>query len=76
MDGMQLPYDCFCFRSAVLPHAQLKRTVATAAPEHPEHPGQPVTPLADRTDTADRLPRVMTGPDDGPDSEMILIDFR
>lgn len=73
MDGMQLPYECFCFRTTVLPHVQTKRTVEIAMPDEPR------VPLANRTDTADRLPRIITeasATDDGPDSEMILIDFR
>ncbi|MEP9384521.1 class I SAM-dependent methyltransferase [Nocardioides sp. KR10-350] len=70
MDGMQLPYTCRCFRAAVLPHAQTKRTVEIAEPG-----ADPLAPLYRPTDTADRLPRVMTSEDD-PGSEMILIDFR
>ena len=73
MDGMQLPYTCVCYRTAVLPHVQTKRTVEIA------EPGESRMPLASRTDTADRLPRIITEEatgGDGPDTEMILIDFR
>ena len=73
MDGMQLPYNCRCFRSTVLPHVQTKRTVEIAEPT--ESSG-PYPPLRHHTDTADRLPRVVTDSEEGPDSDMILIDFR
>ena len=75
MDGMQLPYNCRCFRTTVLPHVQTKRTVEIA---EPTEPSGPYVPLHHPTDTADRLPRVVTDvtPDDSSDTGTILIDFR
>ncbi|MFT4085172.1 MAG: class I SAM-dependent methyltransferase [Nocardioides sp.] len=77
MDGMQLPYNCVGFRAAVLPHARAG-LAPTGADQSTGRSAGPATGdgLAPRTNTAHRLPRVVTDPDDGPDSDMLLIDFR
>jgi ubiquinone/menaquinone biosynthesis C-methylase UbiE len=74
MDGMQLPYQCRVFRSAVLEHARVRPVPAAPV-------GNPVdtAAIASRltTDTATRLPRVVTdGPSDEGGDELLLIDFR
>jgi SAM-dependent methyltransferase len=81
MDGMQLPYNATCFRASILPHAQTPLTPPVPEPidllssDPADGEGGEIEALARRmTDTAERLPRVVT--DDGPDTEMILIDFR
>ncbi len=60
MDGMQIPYDCRCFRAVVN-----------------ERPGA----RSDETDSSDAGPTDPTagdasGPSDGTDTDMLLIDFR
>lgn len=85
MDGMQLPYTCRVFRSAVLEHARPAPAPATS----PILISDPTTtapssgPPPSMTDTAHRLPRVVVngvgaqgrGDGDGGD-DLILIDFR
>ena len=85
MDGMQLPLTAVCYRTTLLPSALLPSHPQPVA-EPTADPVEPVVQLvADEgddgsaasrslTDTAERLPRVVG--DDGPDTEMILIDFR
>lgn len=72
MDGMQLPYLCYCYR-------------ATVTGRVPVPPPAPTTVVSSQqgslTDTAQSLPRILDGlPEDGPDtdgtSSMVLIDFR
>jgi SAM-dependent methyltransferase len=74
MDGMQLPYRCRVFRSAVLEHARVK-PVPAAPVSSPADTAATATRLT--TDTATRLPRVVTdGPSDDGGDELLLIDFR
>lgn len=71
MDGMQIPYNAFCFRTAVLPHAR----AATSRPSSGVD-ADGARPLF--ADTAERLPRILTEPEPAStdDSGLILIDFR
>ena len=69
MDGMQLPYEAFCYRSAALP-----QSVSNALSSRPEPEHAPLRHQITSTDTADRLPRIVTREDD--DTGMILINFR
>ncbi|MFC6286893.1 class I SAM-dependent methyltransferase [Nocardioides sp. GCM10027113] len=65
MDGMQLPYNCRCYRAAVNdrrePAGQEPATDGTAGDREPagDRPDGPTPP-----------------PSDGPDTDMLLIDFR
>lgn len=72
MDGMQLPYQCRVYRSAVLEHARVRPVPAVPAAVDTATTATRLT-----ADTATRLPRVVTGgpKDDGGD-ELLLIDFR
>jgi SAM-dependent methyltransferase len=79
MDGMQLPYRCRVFRSAVLELARVKPVpvapVGTGATGSSVDTATTATRLT--TDTATRLPRVVTdGPSDDGGDELLLIDFR
>ena len=70
MDGMQLPYVCVAYRATVTPRV----------PARPAAP-MPTTFISSEqgsiTDTAQSLPRILAGlPDDGPDTDLMLIDFR
>jgi len=83
MDGMQLPYSAVGYRATLLPHAVVPVTpepeeVAVELPgEEAAEPESDVDAMIRMTtDTAERLPRVVTDTDDGPDTEVILIDFR
>ena len=58
MDGMQVPYDCRCFRAVVT-----------------DRPGEAPDDRAD-DDPAERAPDGPSGPSDGTDTDMLLIDFR
>lgn len=70
MDGMQMPYNCVCYRTQVLPHARSKQTTVEIDEPAAE------APLFHRTDTVERLPRVITDPRNGDDGDdMLLIDF-
>ena len=73
MDGMQLPYTAFCFRSAALP-----KQVSTLLSSRPEPQHNPLPQRVALADTADRLPRILTEPEHSSDDDtgMILIDFR
>jgi ubiquinone/menaquinone biosynthesis C-methylase UbiE len=55
MDGMQVAYQCQCYRAAVVDRTD---------PEHTE------------ADPADEEPDGKQGPNDGTDTDMLLIDFR
>jgi ubiquinone/menaquinone biosynthesis C-methylase UbiE len=58
MDGMQIPYDCRCFRAVVT-----------------DRPGEAIDDHAD-DDPVVRAPDGPSGPSDGTDTDMLLIDFR
>ncbi len=65
MDGMQLAYECECFRAEVADRAE-----PGAAPGDGDAPGG-----SDGPDWPDRKPGP-SGPSDGTDTDMLLIDFR
>jgi ubiquinone/menaquinone biosynthesis C-methylase UbiE len=64
IDGMQLPYDCRCFRAVV-----------TERPEAEEPEDETGEPVADDTVFSDPAAPT-TRRTDGSDTEMLLIDFR
>jgi ubiquinone/menaquinone biosynthesis C-methylase UbiE len=66
MDGMQLPYNCLCFKAVVAEQPSRSRD---DAPE-----GDPIDLTGNDTGRGDTGPE--DPPSDGTDTDMLLIDFR
>ncbi|QZY29373.1 class I SAM-dependent methyltransferase [Nocardioides coralli] len=64
MDGMRLPYTCECFRAVVVERPGQEDDTADEGDDHP-----PTDPPTDP-------PAGPSGPSDGTDTDMLLIDFR
>ena len=75
MDGMQLPYDCDCYRATVI-----KKTAPAPPPPEFEDP-EPRPLFADEvrrpeTPASDSAPSAAKPEDDGDDDDLLLIHFR